>query len=129
MKILARWPMPEALVCIIVGIIAGAIIQDLPTSLLVAGGIVLTITTIGAYLRTRYDPSVHRCLQGQPDSEPQSHNPWPPTLLSFAGLVIGVSAGITAHHWWPSILVGVGAGLVITTITVISDLRRQPTPD
>lgn len=55
--------------------------------------------------------------------------PCPPPALSFAGLVIGISAGIAAHHWWPSILVGVGAGLVITTILVIKDQRRQHPPD
>ena len=48
MKILVRWPAPEAIVCLIVAIVTGGIIKDLPTSLLVAGGIVLTITTIGA---------------------------------------------------------------------------------
>ena len=55
--------------------------------------------------------------------------PCPPTGLSFAGLVIGISTGIAAHHWWPSLLVGVGAGLVIATITVIRDRRRQHRPD
>lgn len=56
--------------------------------------------------------------------------PCPPTgPLSFACLVIGISAGIAAHHWWPSILVGVGAGLIITTIIVIKNQRRQHPPD
>ena len=31
--------------------------------------------------------------------------PCPPTALSFAGIVIGISTGIAAHHWWPSLLV------------------------
>lgn len=51
--------------------------------------------------------------------------PSPPTGLSFAGIVIGISAGIAAHHWWPSILVGVGAGLVIAVVVEVKAQRRQ----
>lgn len=75
MKILVRWPIPEAIVCFIIGGIAGGIINDLPAGILTAVSVGLTIGIVGAYLRTRYDPSVRRWLQDQPDSEPQPHNP------------------------------------------------------
>ena len=79
MKLLACWPIPEAFVCLIIGIvavgIAGGGITDLPASLLVVGGIVLSITVIVRYLRARYDPSFRRWWQNRPDSEPQPHNP------------------------------------------------------
>ena len=71
MKLLACWPIPEALACLVLGIIAGGIIQDLPASILAAGGVGLTVAAVGSYLRQRYDPSVRRWLQDQPDSEPQ----------------------------------------------------------
>lgn len=75
MKILVRWPIPEAIVCLIIGGIAGGIIKDLPASILTAVGVGLTIGVVGAYLRTQYDPSVRRWLQDQPDSEPQDGQP------------------------------------------------------
>lgn len=55
--------------------------------------------------------------------------PCPPVPESGFAVIIGVSTGVAAHHWWPSLLVGVGAGLIITTIAVIRDRRRQHHPD
>lgn len=71
MKLITCWPIPEAFVCLIIGSIAGGIIKDLPTSILTAVSVGLTIGIVGAYLRTRYDPSVRRWLQDRQDSEPQ----------------------------------------------------------
>lgn len=54
---------------------------------------------------------------------------WPPPALSFAGIVISISTGIAAHHWWPSLLVGIGAGLVIAVVVEVKAQRRQHPPD
>lgn len=75
MKILAHWPIPEAIVCFIIGGVAGGIINNLPTAILTAVSVGFTIGVVGAYLRTRHDPSVRRWLQSQPDHKPQDEQP------------------------------------------------------
>lgn len=72
MKFLIRWPIPEVLACLMLGIIAGTVIHDPLTRILAAGGAGLTITTIGSYLRTRYDPTIRRWLT---DSTPPDRLP------------------------------------------------------
>ena len=69
MKLLACWPIPEVFTCLILAVVAGAIIQDRPTSIVAAVIIGLTVAAIGGYLRQRHDPAVRKYLRDQP------HNP------------------------------------------------------
>lgn len=55
MKLLACWPIPETLACLVVAGIAGSFIHDLPTSILVGAVVGLSIAAIGNYLRSRYE--------------------------------------------------------------------------
>lgn len=55
MRLLACWPIPETLACVVLAGIAGSFIHDLPTSILVGAVVGLSIAAVGSYLRNRYD--------------------------------------------------------------------------
>ena len=55
MRLLACWPIPETLACLVLAGIAGSFIHDLPTSILVGAVVGLGIAAVGSYLRNRYD--------------------------------------------------------------------------
>ena len=127
MKTLVRWPIPEAIVCAIIGIvaigIAGGIIKNLPISILVTGGIVLSVIAIVSHLRAQYDPFCRGWWRDQPDSEPHPTGrtamkliacwPIPETL---ACLVIAGMAGRFIQDLPTSILVGAVVGLSIAAV-------------
>lgn len=55
MKLIACWPIPEALACLVLASIAGNFIHDLPTSILVGALVGIGIGAVGSYLRDRHD--------------------------------------------------------------------------
>ena len=55
MKMITRWPIPEAFACLIIGTIAGGIVPSWPANILAGAGVGFIIAAIGSHLRDKYN--------------------------------------------------------------------------